>query len=117
MTKHTIDAKNKKLGRVAAEAAVILMGKSAPTFKKNVVADVSVEITNASKMDITEKKMTEKEYQRYSGYPGGRSVMSLKQVIDKKGKGYEAVLKTAVNGMLPKNKLQREMIKNLIITK
>ena len=113
--KYTIDAKNKKLGRVASQAAQFLMGKGTADFKKNAEPSVSVEITNASKMELTEKKQAEKEYQRYSGYPGGRKTRSLKEVINKKGKGYEAVLKTAVNGMLPKNKLQPLMMKNLII--
>lgn len=110
---HTIDATEKKLGRVASEAAVLLMGKNTPDFAKNQVANVKVNITNASKMDVNDKKMDTKIYKRYSGYPGGLKETKMSAVVTKKG--YGEVLKMAIFGMLPSNKLRPKMIKNLKI--
>ncbi len=111
---HTIDAKGKKLGRIATEAAVLLMGKNLPTFKRNAVTEVKVSITNASKISASEKKMLEKDYARYSGYPGGLTKETMAHLSERKG--YSEVVRKAVFGMLPKNKLQRQIIKNLTIT-
>ncbi|MCK5022102.1 MAG: 50S ribosomal protein L13 [Candidatus Pacebacteria bacterium] len=111
---HNIDATGEKLGRLATRIAILLMGKNKADFKKNVVADVKVNISNASKLDISVKKMKEKEYSRYSGYPGGRKVEKMDKVIQKKG--YNDVLTRAVRGMLPGNKLRPQMLKNLKIT-
>ena len=110
----TIDATNKKLGRVATEAASILMGKNKPSFAKNIVAEVKVTITNASKADIRDKKMIGKEYQFYSGYPGGQKTLSMKQLSIRKG--YGELFKIAIKGMIPRNKLRSEVMKNLVIT-
>ncbi|MFA5933689.1 MAG: 50S ribosomal protein L13 [Candidatus Paceibacterota bacterium] len=111
---HTIDAKGKAIGRVASEAAIILMGKNETDFAKNVVSKNKVIIINASKAKISAKKLTEVEYERYSGYPGGLTKQKMGDVIYKKG--YGELFKMAVNGMLPKNKLQSLMMKNLTIT-
>lgn len=111
--KYTIDATNKKLGRIATEAATILMGKNTPDFQKNVLADNTVEIVNASALSITEKKRANEVYKKYSGYPGGLKIKTMDQVLDKKG--YGEVVRIAVKGMLPKNKLQDRMMKNLIV--
>ena len=111
---HTIDAKNMRLGRVANKAAVLLMGKNLPTFRKNMVDTVSVKIINASKVDIPEKKLVEKKYVRYTGYPGGLRAPSMRDVIEKKG--YTEIFRLAVYGMLPPNKLRPRMMKNLLIT-
>ena len=110
---HNIDVKGKKLGRVASEAAILLMGKNLPDFVKNKVADVKVTIENVSEMDISQKKLDNKEYQRYSGYPGGRRIRKMKEVIEKKG--YSEIFEKAVFGMLPANKLRAKIMKNLII--
>jgi large subunit ribosomal protein L13 len=110
---YTIDAKGGKIGRIAAKAAHILTGKNLTSYARNTFPNVSVVIENTSKLDIPEKKLTEKVYKRYSGYPGGLYEKSMGQIIEKKGKG--AVLRTAILGMLPKNKLKAQMIKNLII--
>ncbi len=113
--KHTIDATNKKVGRVASEAAKILMGKNLPTYSRNSFPkDVVVEIINTSKADITSKKADETEFARYSEYPGGLRFESISDIIAKKG--YSEVFRQAVEGMLPKNKLRPQMIKNLIVT-
>lgn len=114
MTKQVIDAQNKKLGRVATEVATILMGKDKPTFERNTVADVQVEVINASKMDMNETKKQDKYYKTHSGYPGGQKVETLDKLIDRKG--YEEVLKRAVKGMLPDNKLKAKMLINITIT-
>ncbi len=114
MTKHTIDAKNRKLGRVASEAAHILMGKNRPDFARNKIPVQVVEIINAKDADISDKKKATKIYQRYSGYPGGQTKTTLGKMIDKKGHG-EAFRK-AVKGMLPPNKLRAKMLKQLIVT-
>lgn len=114
MTKHVIDAQNKKLGRVASEIASILMGKNTPSFERNIVPDVQVEVINASKLDVAEVKKQDKYYITHSGYPGGQKNETLEKLIDRKG--YEEVLKRAVKGMLPDNKLKAKMILNIKIT-
>ena len=108
-----IDAKGKKLGRISTEIAIILMGKNEPTYERHLVKSPMIEVSNVSDLDISNAKMNNKKYKRYSGYPGGLKERTMKQVIEKKG--YGEVLKTAVFGMLPKNKLRSKMIKRLII--
>lgn len=110
---HIINAENKSLGRVASEAAIILMGKNSTDFARNTVPAVKVTITNASKADISLKKMESKLYKNYSGYPGGLKESTMKKVVG--DKGYQEIFKKAVYGMLPINKLRPIMIKNLII--
>jgi large subunit ribosomal protein L13 len=110
-TKHTIDATDKAIGRVASAAAVFLMGKDLPTFESNKVPMVEVHIVNASKAKIPLNKLTTKTYKRYSGYPGGLTVQNMATVIEKKG--YEELFTHAVYGMLPSNKLRAKMMKNL----
>ena len=112
--RYTIDATNKKIGRVATEAAVMLMGKNLTNFKRNAIPDITVEIKNTAKASIDEKKMLQKTYSRYSGYPGGLRKPNALQVVAKKGN--KELFKEAVSGMLPKNKLRAKMIKNLKIT-
>jgi large subunit ribosomal protein L13 len=112
--KHTIDATNKRIGRVASEAAKLLMGKNTTDFQRNVAPAVEVEVVNASKLDIPAKKLEEKQYKSFSGYPGGLSMTTMKRVIEKKG--HKELIRHAVLGMLPTNKLRSRMIKNLTIT-
>jgi large subunit ribosomal protein L13 len=114
MTKHVIDAQNKKLGRVATEAAVLLMGKNTPEFARNIVPDVEVEIINVGKADIKEKKKLEKFYLTYSGHPGGQRNETLDKLIERKG--ITEAFKRAVKGMLPDNKLKARMLTKLTIT-
>lgn len=111
---HTIDAKGKKLGRIASEAAVLLMGKNDPNFQKNQVANNKVTITNASLASISEKKKGEKIYKSFSGYPGGLKERTMSRVIDKKG--YSELFVKAIYGMLPANKLRAKMMKNLTVS-
>lgn len=111
---HTIDATGGSLGRVATQAAVFLMGKDTPAYKKNIVSSVKVTIVNASKANIDQKKKSGKIYTRYSGHPGGLKHTTMEKVIEKKG--YSEVFKNAIYGMLPANKLRKEMMKNLTVT-
>ena len=114
MTKnYNIDASGKKLGRLATEISAILIGKTNPDFQKNEVADVKVEVVNASKMDITEKKSRTKVYTNYSGFPGGLHKQTLEEISVKKG--FADVLERAVTGMIHNNKLKKIILKNLII--
>ncbi|MEK7200596.1 MAG: 50S ribosomal protein L13 [Patescibacteria group bacterium] len=110
---YEIDAQNKKLGRLASEVATILMGKNKPDFVRNAIPDVKVKIINAGKIFVTNKKMEQKIYKNYSGYPGGLKERSMKKVIS--DKGMKESLRIAIKGMLPKNKLRDRMMKNLII--
>jgi large subunit ribosomal protein L13 len=110
---HTIDASGKILGRLASEVAAILNAKNSVTFTKNRVADVSVKVINASKVKVTGNKMKERNHKTFSGYPGGLKEMPLNYVVEKKG--YSELIKHAVYGMLPKNKLQDIRMKNLVV--
>jgi len=110
---HTIDAQGKKLGRVATAAATMLMGKDRTGFVRNAIPDIKLTIVNASKISITNKKMEEKIYKNYSGYPGGLRERTMKKVVE--DKGMSEPLRIAIKGMLPKNKLRDQMMKNLII--
>jgi large subunit ribosomal protein L13 len=111
--KYTIDATDKKLGRVASEAAVVLMGKDKADFARNTLSGTRVCIRHADLLDISEKKLAMKTYARYSGYPGGLKHEPMRKVIEKKG--HEEVVRKAVYGMLPGNKLRPQMMKNLTV--
>ncbi len=110
---HIIDAKGQSLGRVASEAAHVLLGKDTVDFAKNVVRKVKVKVINASQLSIDEKKMGQKTYHIYTGYVGNQKSPTLAQVVAKKGYG-EAV-KIAVKGMLPGNTLRDKRLKNLSV--
>jgi len=110
----TIDATGRRLGRVSSEIATLLMGKNTRNFQRHIALDVSVTVSNASKMDFSKKKLKTKIYTHYSGYPSGLKKQSAQQIIDKKG--YSELIKKAVKGMLPGNKLKDIRMKNLTIT-
>lgn len=109
-----IDAKGKKLGRVASQAAVFLMGKNLTNQQRNIVPEISVRIKNASGLQIDSKKKKEKDYGSFSGYPGGLKKESMEKLIDRKG--FREILRLAIYGMLPSNKLRAQMLTNLTIT-
>ncbi|OHA90730.1 MAG: 50S ribosomal protein L13 [Candidatus Zambryskibacteria bacterium RIFCSPHIGHO2_01_FULL_44_22b] len=111
--KHTIDAKDRVPGRIATEVAVLLMGKNRTDFARNRIPEVEVEVTNAGAMSLSQKKLKEKNYYHHSGYPGSLKTRSQEHVATTKGAG--EVLRRAVYGMLPKNKLRPQMMKNLKI--
>ena len=111
---HTIDAKQKKLGRIATQAAAILIGKHSTAFARNVVHEDEVLIINASQADISDTKLINKVYLSYSGYPGGLKASTARKVVG--SKGFSELFKSAVYGMLPRNKLRTPMMKKLKIT-
>jgi large subunit ribosomal protein L13 len=110
----TIDATNEKLGRIASKVAKLLIGKDKTDFVKNSIVGSKVKVINASKMNILEKKMKTKTHSRYSGYPGGLTKETLDKTVSKKG--YGEILKLAVSGMLPKNRLRTKFLLNLEVT-
>lgn len=112
---YTVDAKGRSLGRVASEAAMVLMGKNLPTYEKHTVSGNVVKIINSESLNVEPKKMATKEYERYSGYPGGLKKEKMTQLVDRKG--MEEVLKLAIYGMLPANKLRAKLMKNIKIEK
>lgn len=112
--KYTIDTANRSLGRVASEAALALMGKKTPDYERNTVAPVEVHITNASKVKISPKKLTDKMFRHHTGYRGNLKEVPMGRFITEKG--YVELFKKTVYGMLPTNKLRAQMIKNLHVT-
>jgi large subunit ribosomal protein L13 len=112
-TKYTIDAARRAPGRVATEIAVLLMGKNRTDFAKNKIPDVEIEVTSAGSMRLNQNKLRDKRYARHSLYPGGLTLESMQHVLEKKGA--REVLRRAVYGMLPKNKLRAKMMNNLKI--
>ena len=111
---YQIDAEEKKLGRLASEIAIVLMGKDSLDFARNKVTDVKVNVLNASKIDISLKKLADKRLKSFSGYPSGLKIKSPQELI--KIHCYKGLVKRAVRGMLPGNKLRSRMLKNLNIS-
>ena len=107
---YVIDAEGQTVGRLAAEVAKILRGKNKPTFTPHVDTGDYCIVINADKVVFTGKKLTDKQYFRYSGYPGGTSFTSAGQMLQKFP---ERVIEHAVKGMLPKNRLGAKMYKKL----
>lgn len=108
----TIDATDKVLGRLATEIANFLRGKNRPDFAPNKDAGDIVLVKNVGKLKFTGRKIEQKKYYHHSGYLGGLKEMPLKKLFEKDP---AEVLRKAVFGMLPKNKLRAEMIKRLKI--
>lgn len=111
---HLIDVKGKILGRAATEIAQLLIGKSKPYFAKNLDCGDYVVITNAVNVRVSGKKEKDKVYTRYSGYPAGLRKITLSEMREKKP---EEIIRHAVSGMLPKNKLRASMLKRLFVYK
>jgi large subunit ribosomal protein L13 len=110
---YIIDATNKRLGRIATEAAAVLLGKNTTSFVKNKSVEVTVKITNVKLLDVSEKKAKE-TFSTYSGYPGGLKKETLAHLAARRG--YDEVVRRVVSGMLPKNKLHKPRMKNLVVT-
>ncbi len=111
---HTIDVDGKVLGRVATEIATFLRGKHKTEFAPYKDIGDFVKVQNIRKIKITGKKLKQKKYFHYSGYPGGMKEMPMGKLFSKDP---GEVLKKAVWGMLPKNKLRAKQIKRLKIEK
>ncbi len=107
---HLVDAKGKTLGRLASRVAVLLRGKHKPIFTPHVDAGDFVVVVNAEKVVLTGKKWTDKLYIHHTGYPGGLRSISAGKMREKKP---ERLITMAVQGMLPKNKLGRKLLKKL----
>lgn len=112
--KYSIDAAGKTIGRVAAEAAKALMGKSHADYTPHIPSVVKVTVANAAKIRVTEKKRLQKSYTQYSGHPGGLKVESLGSLIGRRGKS--AAVRKAVERMLPRNTMKTARLKRLTIT-
>lgn len=105
-----VDAKDQVLGRLAADVASILRGKTKPTYTPFIDVGDFVVIVNAEKVRLTGRKMEQKMYYRHSGYMGGLKERTARQVMEKRP---EEIIRHAVKGMLPKNSLGRSMFKKL----
>ncbi|NLM68669.1 MAG: 50S ribosomal protein L13 [Firmicutes bacterium] len=108
---YVIDATDKTLGRLASQIAVILRGKHKPTYTPHVDTGDHVIVINAEKIKLTGNKLHDKKYYRHSGYPGGLKVRTAADLLNSSRP--ERVLKLAVRGMLPHNRLGRKMFKKL----
>ncbi len=109
-----VDATDQVLGRMCTKVAKLLRGKYKPGFTPHVDCGDNVIIVNAEKLVLTGAKMTDHEYLRYTGYPGGQKKETPASIIAKP-KGYEKLIRRTVKGMLPKNKLANRLITNLYI--
>lgn len=107
---YLIDAKDQILGRIASTSARILRGKHKPIFTPHVDCGDYVIIINAKEVKVTGKKLEDKFYKRYSGYPGGLKQTPLKEMLATKP---QEVISHAIKGMLPKGPLGRDMLKKL----
>ena len=105
-----VDAEGVVLGRLASIIANRLRGKHKPTFTPHVDTGDFVVVVNASSIELTGRKIDSKHYHRYSGYPGGLKSIDARTV---RAEDPERMLQQAVKGMLPKNKLSRQLIKKL----
>ena len=103
---YVLDANNKILGRIATQAAVLLRGKHKRTYTPHVDSGDMVVIINAEKIRVTGKKMTDKEYQRYSGYPSGKKLVTLEQMLEKRP---TEALRLAITRMIPKGPLGNQI--------
>jgi large subunit ribosomal protein L13 len=107
---YIIDATDKVLGRLASDVAKILRGKHKPIFTPHVDTGDHVVIINADKIKLTGKKLEQKQYRYHSGYPGGLKEVSYQTLMAKQP---EKAITMAVKGMIPHNRLGREMMKKL----
>ena len=107
---HVIDATDVVLGRLAAQAATLLRGKHKPTYAPHIDTGDFVVVVNAEKIAVTGSKRTEKMYYRHSGYPGGLKSRTLNDMLERRP---EEVIRLAVKGMLPRNRLARKQLTKL----
>jgi large subunit ribosomal protein L13 len=107
-----VDVENQVLGRVATRIADVLRGKNKPTYTPSVDTGDFVVVVNAAKIALTGNKLSDKMYYSHSGFPGGIKSISAGKLLEKRA---EDVIRKAVKGMLPKNKLASQMLKKLKI--
>ncbi len=109
---HLFDIKGKVLGRAASEVASLLRGKAKPYFVSNLDCGDYVVVINTQNVRVTGKKSEQKIYTRYSGYPGGLKTEKFSQVLSSHP---ERIIRHAVRGMLPDNKVREQLLKRLYI--
>ena len=107
---YVVDATGLTLGRLASKISTILRGKHKPIFSPHMDCGDFVIVVNAEKVRVTGSKLDQKMYYRHSGYPGGLKTISLRDQLNQHP---DRVIRLAVRGMLPKNRLGRQMIKKL----
>lgn len=105
-----VDAEGQTVGRLASEVASIIRGKRKPNYTPHADCGDNVIVINAEKAVFTGNKLTDKQYIRFTGYPGGQRSLTAQEVLEKHP---ERVLEKAIKGMLPKNKLGRQLHINL----
>ncbi len=111
---HFIDASGQVLGKLSTEVVKLLMGKHKPEFSLHINVGDKVVVTNVSKIVVTGKKATDKVYNWYTGYPGGLKSLTFEKMMLKDSR---EVIRSAVSGMLPKNKLRAVRMANLYVYK
>lgn len=109
---HLVDLKDQTLGRVSTEIAQYLMGKAKPNFVRNLDCGDYVVVVNAKDVKVSGNKEEDKMYYRHSGYPGGFKAESLKEL---RARRPEEIIRRAVKGMLPQNRLRDRMLKRLFV--
>ncbi len=107
---HVLDAEGQVLGRLASQAARLLMGKHKPTYAPHLPVGDYVVIVNAAKVRVTGKKLTDKVYYHHTGYMGGIRAVPLREML---ARHPERVIQLAVRRMLPKNRLARHLLRRL----
>jgi large subunit ribosomal protein L13 len=107
---YVVDAEGQTLGRLATRIADTLRGKGKPEYTPHIDSGDFVVVVNAEKIAVTGKKLDDKRYYRHSGYPGGLRSRTLREELDRRP---TEVLRTAVKGMLPRNRLARRQITKL----
>jgi large subunit ribosomal protein L13 len=109
---YTINASERAIGRIATEVSDLLRGKNEPSFERHIDKGGFVVVENIKEIRVTGKKLDQKTYYHYSGYPGGLKEKKMGELFDKNP---SEVLRKAVYNMLPKNRLRKEMIKRLTV--
>lgn len=109
---YIVDAEGQTAGRLFTRIATVLRGKHKPSYTPHVDTGDFIIVVNAEKIRFTGKKLDQKEYQRYSGYPGGRKVETARDLLERRP---TQVIEKGVKGMLPKTKLGRAMAKKLFV--
>lgn len=111
---HTFDASKEPLGRLATKVAVLLMGKHRPSFQRHVKEPTGVVVTHSDQLVLTGRKGAQKKYYRHSGYLGHLKTLTADKMRERDSR---QIIRIAVLGMLPKNKLRQHLIKQLAIYK
>lgn len=114
METHTLDASKEPLGRIATKVAVLLMGKHRPSFERHVKMPMRVTVTESDRLVLTGRKWRQKRYWRHSGYIGNLRELTAQEL---RARDSRQIVRRAVLGMLPKNRLRQRLIKNLVVCK